>query len=80
MNARDQHRHIGKLQKGWATDAFKDMKYNANRARIERKRGNFVLANAYDREARWDKWWGNRRMKIVRGEDKKGNISYAKKK
>lgn len=72
MNARDQHRHVATLQKGWRADAMVDRRYNLNRARIEQRKGNRVLARAYRREAGWCLFWGNRRGAIARKETRMG--------
>lgn len=66
MDLGSQHRHIAKLQRGWAANAKRDMKYNINRAAIERKTGNIALANAYAKEAKWDLFWMQRRLRIAR--------------
>jgi hypothetical protein len=71
MDPLAQHRHLATLQKHWQTDANKDMVYNQHRAQIERAKGNYVLAAGYAQEARWDRFWGNRRGGIVRSELKK---------
>ena len=71
MDPHDQHRMIATLQKRWGSDAFRDMRYNLNRAAVERAHGNFVLARGYEMEARWDRFWGNRRLGIANREIRK---------
>jgi len=70
MNTRDQHAHIATLQKHWRADALRDRRYNLNRARIERRKGNRVLAAGYMKEASWDQWWANRRGRIAKQQEK----------
>jgi len=70
LDVRNQHRHIGTLQKKWAADALRDAKYNLHRALIERKAGNTTLARGYEQEAKWDMQWRNKRLRIAKREER----------
>jgi len=72
MSAKQQHRHVAKLQRKWASDASRDEKYNRGRAKQERKAGNSVLARGYSKEAKADHMWAGRRRGIANKEAKKG--------
>ena len=68
METAKQHAHIAALQSRWRADAMRDARYNLNRAKIERARGNYVLARGYVKEYKWDLLWGARRGRIVKNE------------
>jgi hypothetical protein len=63
----DPHHKIATLQKHWADNAIKDEQYNLHRASEVKSP---VLRNAYLQEARWDKWWADRRLGIAKKEER----------
>lgn len=66
MNARDQHRMVARTERHWAADAFRDEHSNLIAAHEDAKKGNHVLQHMHEQEANWDHFWGERRMRIAR--------------
>lgn len=61
-----QRKRSAAVQMQWAGNARADMNYNIRQARRDRNMGNVTLARMHEREARWDRFWMNRRVKLAK--------------
>jgi molybdate-binding protein len=68
MDIHRQHLQNARNQKLWRTLALKDAKYNLQKYHEHQRKGNYVLARGYKREAGFDLYWANRRGQIARRE------------
>lgn len=68
MKARTKREHaaIARTERHWAADALKDARYNCTQARRDFHTGNRLLGEMHEREANWDVWWAQRRLRIAR--------------
>ena len=60
-----QRKVVAAQERRWAAQAFRDEKYNRAQAKRARTNGNVVIARQHEQEARWDHWWGCRRMRLA---------------
>jgi hypothetical protein len=65
ISPEDQRKKIAKQERAWASLAEREGKYNLEQGIRNFNAGNKILARQYFQEARWDKWWADRRRDIA---------------
>ena len=66
VNVDKQRKRAAKTELQWAAQARRDAKYNRAQAKRDTTMGNFTLARFHNREAKWDLWWSNRRVRLAK--------------